>query len=107
MATEMLENLGYRVHVCRDGLEAREFYQASWRQVDLVLLDLIMPRLGGKDTFAALRAINPKARILLSSGFSVEGEAQGILEEGALGFLQKPYQKVELAKKIQEALVAD
>jgi len=70
----------------------------------LVLLDLIMPRLGGKDTFAALRAINPEARILLSSGFSVEGEAQGILELGAIGFLQKPYQKSELAQKLQEAL---
>lgn len=104
MATEMLESLGYQVDVCRDGLEACAFYQESWRKVDLVLLDLIMPRLGGKDTFAALRAINPEARILLSSGFSVEGEAQGILELGAIGFLQKPYQKSELAQKLQEAL---
>jgi len=104
MATEMLQGLGYQVDVCRDGQEACEFYQESWREVDLVLLDLIMPRLGGKDTFAALRTINPQARILLSSGFSVEGEAQGILEQGALGFLQKPYQKSELAQKVREAL---
>lgn len=106
MATEMLEGLGYHVQVCRDGQEATEFYRHAWRDIDLVLLDLIMPRLGGKDTFVAMRTINPKARILLSSGFSLEGEAQRILDLGALGFLQKPYQKSELAQKIQQALSA-
>jgi CheY-like chemotaxis protein len=104
MVTEMLESLGYRVHLCRDGQDAVAFYRESWREVDLVILDLIMPRLGGKDTFAALRAINPGVGVLVSSGFSVEGEAQSLLDLGALGFLQKPYQKTELAQKLQEAL---
>jgi two-component system, cell cycle sensor histidine kinase and response regulator CckA len=104
MATGMLQGLGYTVDVCADGQEAVEFYRRSWRAIDLVILDMIMPRLGGVDTFRALLSVNPKARIILSSGFSVEGEAQGLLNQGALAFLQKPYHKSELARALEEAL---
>ena len=106
MATEMLQSLGYEVVVCRNGREAVEVFQSSWQDFQLVILDMVMPQLGGKDTFRALRSIHPGANIILSSGFSVEGEAQELLNAGAFSFLQKPYQKSELAQAVEEALKA-
>ena len=104
MATGMLQGLGYLVDTCGDGLEAVAWFTAHWREIDLVILDMIMPKLGGVDTFLALREVNPATRIILSSGFSVEGEAQRLLELGAQAFLQKPYHKAELAAVLEAAL---
>jgi CheY-like chemotaxis protein len=72
--------------------------------VDLVILDMVMPRMGGKDAFLALRRINPQVKVLLVSGYSVEGEAQMLLQEGAKGFLQKPFRRAELAQAVANAL---
>ena len=101
---EILATLKYQVTVCRDGLEGVAFYERAWRTVDLVLLDMVMPRMGGKEAFLAMRRINPDAKILLVSGFSVEGEAQQLLQAGARGFLQKPYRRVDLAKELSRIL---
>jgi PAS domain S-box-containing protein len=104
VASEILTNLKYQVTLCRDGQEAVEFYATAWEAVDLVILDMVMPRMGGKDTFHALRQINPGVKVLIVSGFSIEGEAQQLLNAGALGFLQKPYRSVELVKEVAKAL---
>ena len=90
--------------VCKDGKQAIEFYKDSWREIDLVLLDMIMPGVGGKEAYLAMRYINPDIKVLLSSGYSVDGEAQTILDEGAKGFIQKPFRKAELSKKVAEVL---
>jgi len=100
MLLEMLQQLGYAATLMRDGEEAAEHYRDHWRGIDLVILDMVMPRLSGKDTFRLLRQINPGAQVLLSSGFSGEGEAQVLLEEGAVGFLQKPYFLLELSQAL-------
>jgi len=100
MLLEMLQQLGYAATLVRDGQEAVEHYQHHWHGIDLVILDMVMPRLSGKDAFRLLRRINPGAQILLSSGFSVEGEAQILLQEGAVGFLQKPYFLLELSQAL-------
>ncbi len=104
MLTHMLEHLGHQVILLKDGQEAVEFYAEAGEFVDLVILDLVMPRLCGKDTFRELRKINPGVRVLLSSGYSVDGEAQLLFDEGALGFLQKPYKIVELGRVLSEVL---
>jgi PAS domain S-box-containing protein len=104
MARAMLRSLGHEVDVCHDGLEAVERYRASWPSYHLVVLDLVMPGSGGRETFRALRAINPEARILIASGFSVEGEAQELLDQGARAFLQKPFLRAELAAAIGSAM---
>ncbi len=106
MLTSMLEQFGHQVILLRDGQEAVEFYAQAGETVDLVILDLVMPRLCGRDTFRELRRMNPSVRVLLSSGYSLEGEAQSILNEGALGFLQKPYRMLELGRILSETLQA-
>jgi CheY-like chemotaxis protein len=104
MTAEILTGLGYQVHTCATGLEAVWYYRDHWNTVDLVILDLVMPQMSGKEAFVALKQINPKVKVLLASGFSVEGEAQAMLSEGAKGFVQKPYRKVELSQKVAKAL---
>ena len=86
------------------GAEAVEFYRKAWPEVDLVILDMVMPRMGGKDAFLEMQKINPQVKALIVSGFSVEGEAQHLLDSGALGFLQKPYRRIELARMVAKAL---
>jgi two-component system, cell cycle sensor histidine kinase and response regulator CckA len=101
---EMLEGLGYRVSTCVDGIEAVERFRTDWRDIDLVILDLVMPRLGGSEVFAAMREIDPDLRVLLSSGFSLDGEAQAMLATGACGFIQKPFRSADLARQVTEIL---
>jgi len=74
-----------------------EHFQKVWREIDLVIMDLVTPQLSGLDTFRALREINPEVPVVLSSGYSVEGEAQQVMDAGAKAFLQKPYQISELS----------
>ena len=104
VTSQILEALDYQVTVRRDGAEAVEFYRKAWPEVDLVILDMVMPRMGGKDAFLEMQKINPQVKALIVSGFSVEGEAQHLLDSGALGFLQKPYRRIELARMVAKAL---
>ncbi|MCX7935248.1 MAG: response regulator, partial [Planctomycetota bacterium] len=104
LATEMLQDLGYRVTTCKDGDEAIGYYLQSWEHVDLVILDMIMPKRSGHETFVALRKINPKVKVLITSGYSLAEEAKQVMDEGAVGFLQKPFRCEELSRKVAEAL---
>ena len=91
MAKEMFEYLGHMVVECENGRKAVDYYRTSWKSVDVVILDMIMPEMGGKEAFVAMRGINPRIKAVLSSGYSVDGEAQQIMNEGMVGFLQKPF----------------
>jgi PAS domain S-box-containing protein len=104
IAADMLEDLGYRVTVCCNGREAVERYGKIWQEIDLVLLDMIMPELGGRDTFAEMKKINPDVRAVLSSGYSINGEAQSILDDGVMDFVGKPFGYIELSEKIAKVL---
>jgi PAS domain S-box-containing protein len=103
VAEGMLREFGHEVMACADGEAAVASYRASWRELDLVILDMVMPRLNGRDVFRQMRSINPQARILLCSGYSLEREARDLLDAGAVGFLQKPYRMKELARALAEA----
>jgi CheY-like chemotaxis protein len=83
-----------------------DLYRSFPGRIDLVLLDVIMPGMGGKETFRALRRLNPALKILLSSGYSTDGGVEEILKEGAVGFIQKPYRDEVLLKKVREVLDA-
>jgi len=107
MLLVQLENLGFKVILAPDGLTAVDCYQESWREIDLVILDMVMPNLSGRDTFRALKAINPGVLVVLSSGYSLTGEAQATLEEGAYAFLQKPFQTRELNRILAQALTTE
>ncbi len=102
--TELLEILGYKVSVCSNGAEAVTFYKEAWKQVDIVIIDMVMPKMNGKDAFIAMREINPDIIALLASGYSLNGQSQTILDEGVKGFIQKPFRTNELTQKIAELL---
>ena len=101
---EMLAMLGYRVTECSDGLAALRMFRERSALFDLVILDLVMPSIGGFDLFMAMREIDPHVRVILASGFSLGGDAQRILDEGAKAFLQKPYRADELARTVAAVL---
>ena len=107
MMSKILEGLGYRVLFAYNGEEAVEIYRVNWNQVDLVIMDMIMPGIGGGEAIERIKSINPQVKVLLSSGYSLDGEAKEILDRGgAQAFLQKPFQLKELSKKIKEVLEA-
>ncbi len=103
---QMLSLVGYRVTDCSDGLVALRMFREQSASFDLVILDLVMPSIGGLDLFMAMREIDPNVRVILVSGFSLGGDAQRILDEGAKAFLQKPYGADELARTVAGALAA-
>ena len=101
---EALQQLGYSVLLAENGLDAVEIYRENPHEIDLVLLDMIMPKAGGHQTFFRIRAIDPGAKILLSSGFVSENEVQDLLAQGACGFLPKPHRLPVVAKAIRDVL---
>ena len=102
---ELLQELGYDVLSARSGPEAIELYQQNAAKVDLVIMDMIMPGMGGGETFDRLKKINPDIKVLLSSGYSINGQASKILERGCDGFIQKPFNLIQLSDKIQGIIV--
>jgi two-component system cell cycle sensor histidine kinase/response regulator CckA len=104
VASRMVEQLGYTAVVRNDGVAATEFYRDSWRDIDLVVLDMSMPRMGGRETFVAMRKINPDAVVLLTSGFSINDEVQALLDSGAYGFIQKPFWQKDFTRTVVETL---
>ncbi|MDY6974432.1 MAG: response regulator, partial [Thermodesulfobacteriota bacterium] len=102
----MLENLGYRVLTAGSGREALDLYEKQKGEIDLVILDIIMPDMGGSETFDRLKAINGNVNVLLSSGYSINGGAE-IMDRGCIGFIQKPFSIKALSIKVREALDGD
>lgn len=100
----VLTHLGHTVKGFANGKQAIDHYGVHWRETDLVILDMIMPVMNGKETFIALKAINPDVVALLASGYSLEGEAEDVLRSGVKGFLQKPFKMEDLAQGVTDAL---
>jgi two-component system cell cycle sensor histidine kinase/response regulator CckA len=101
---KILKSLGYKVLVARSGEEAIEIYKKNNGRTDMVILDMIMPEMGGGETYDRMKQINPDIKVLLSSGYSIDGQAAAILERGCDGFIQKPFGIKELSRKIREIL---
>ena len=100
----MLEQLGYKVFTASGGREAIEIYDAEHRRIDMVILDMIMPDLGGGAVFDHLKSVRPDVKVLLSTGYSITGQAEEILSRGCSGFIQKPFNINQLSAKIREVL---
>ena len=101
---EMLESLGYTVFTAANGGEALELFRAHHDSIDLVILDMVLPRIGGGSTYEALKAIAPRVKILLASGYSVNSHASAMLARGCDGFIQKPCDLRSLSRKVREIL---
>jgi PAS domain S-box-containing protein len=100
----LLEALGYKVFMARSGQEALEAYKARKEEIDLVIMDMIMPGMGGENAIDILKTMNPELKVILSSGYSLNGQATRIMERGCQGFIQKPFSARELSQKIREVL---
>jgi CheY-like chemotaxis protein len=100
----LLESIGYRVYAAQTGQEAIALYMEKTNEIDLVLLDMIMPGISGGETFDRLREINPDIKVVLSSGYSISGQAQEIMDKGCNGFIQKPFQLGKLSNKVRDVL---
>ncbi len=98
---ELLEELGYKVLTAESGQDAIKLYEKNAEKIDLVIMDMIMPGMGGGETFDHLKQIKPDIKVLLSSGYSINGQASEILERGCDGFIQKPFNINQLSEKIQ------
>ncbi len=101
---EMISTLGYEVLPVDNGREAIDIFAAKRDQIDLVILDMIMPGMNGTDVFARLREINPDIRVLLSSGYSLDNRVEKFIKNGFRGILQKPFSIEKLSIKIKEVL---
>jgi two-component system, cell cycle sensor histidine kinase and response regulator CckA len=106
VAARMLEQLGYQVLMAASGSRALELYPQERDRIDLVILDMLMPGMGGAETFQKLKGVDPQVRVLLSSGYSLDGEAQQVIAAGARGFIQKPYRLANLSHQVAEILGA-
>lgn len=100
----VLNNLGYGVLVAKSGKEAVDIYKENREEIDMVILDMVMPGMGGGETYERLKEIDPQIKVLLSSGYSINGQAREILDQGCNGFIQKPFDMKDLSSKVREIL---
>jgi len=101
---EILKALGYKTMIARSGKEAVEIYKNNQAKINMVIMDMIIPGMSGKEFYDNLKKIDPEIKVLLSSGYSISGQAAEILERGCNGFIQKPFKLRELSVKIREVL---
>jgi CheY-like chemotaxis protein len=101
---ELLEFLGYRVLVANSGQQALEIAKDPASGIDLIILDMVMPVMGGEEAFERLRAIHPEMKMLLSSGFYKSEQIERMLQTGRAGFIQKPYRIQELSRMLENML---
>jgi two-component system, cell cycle sensor histidine kinase and response regulator CckA len=104
LGKRILERSGYRVLTAVNGKEALDIYAESKSEIDLVILDLIMPEMGGNECLKRLLKINGKVKVLISSGYAAAGESKGSKEMGAKGFVGKPYNMTQMLEAVRQTL---
>jgi CheY-like chemotaxis protein len=104
VGAQLLEKLGYRVTRAKNGEQAISLFEKDRDLIDLVILDVIMPEMDGAAVFDRLKQIKPDVKVLLASGYSIDGQASGILNRGGSGFIPKPFTLQQLSRKISALL---
>jgi DNA-binding NtrC family response regulator len=104
---EILSKFGYTVLTAPDGKSALEFYRKEQGQIDLVILDMTMPGMSGKQCLEGLLKINPAVKVVISSGYSHIGSRQETVKAGARSFIGKPYEMKQMLQVVREALDQD
>ena len=107
LGAQILEEFGYTVLKAADGESALQLYQQEQEKIALVILDLIMPGMGGKRCLVELLKVNPEARVAIASGYSPDGPTREILKNGAKGFVSKPYDIRQMLNVVREVLDQD
>lgn len=103
-ASILLENMGYTVLLAENGFEGVKVYKDKWRTVDLILLDMIMPVMNGREAFEEILTINPEAKVIMASGFARNADMTNMVGKGLGGFIMKPFNRYELSKLINDQL---
>jgi DNA-binding NtrC family response regulator len=98
----MLSTLGYKMLIAQDGPTALKIYKESAGTIDLVMLDMVMPEMSGEDVFTELKKLDPQVKVLLSSGYSLNGRASKIISRGCVGFIQKPFTIREISNQLRQ-----
>lgn len=104
VAKALLKQLGYNVLTAGSGKEAIDIYEKNKARIDIVLLDMIMPDMNGGHTYDRMKEIDPDVKVILSSGYSINGQATEILDRGCKGFIQKPFNIKQLSQRMREIL---
>ncbi len=104
VVSAMLRTLGYDVTTAENGKEAVEYFRDHHEQVDLIVLDMIMPEMGGRDCFKAVQQIDPDVKVILASGYGRDARAQAMLDEGVRAFIQKPCRVQEISEVVARVL---
>jgi CheY-like chemotaxis protein len=104
IARQMLESLGYNVFVAGNGQAAVDVYREHRDQIQLVILDMIMPCMNGLAAFEQLQKVNPNVKVLIASGYSINEDIKQALNRGCRGFIQKPFDIVQLSSKVTDLL---
>jgi len=99
-----LEKLGYKPLIARNGLEAVELFRIYKDEISLVVLDLIMPIMNGKEAFVQIKNIKEDSKILISTGYAVDDNIEGFLNQGCHGFIQKPFSITEFSSAVRKIL---
>jgi DNA-binding NtrC family response regulator len=100
----ILTKLGYNVLLAKDGLDGIQLYKEHSNKIDLVLLDMIMPRMNGKDCFYKLKTLNENAKVIIVSGYTDEANIEKLKDDGLIDYIKKPFKKSELSQKLSSAL---
>jgi PAS domain S-box-containing protein len=98
--------LGYTMHCCAGGIEAVEYFRVNNSTIDVVILDMNMPKMSGMQCFKHLKEINPGVRVIIATGYGDNSEREALQKEGVRMFVQKPYNAAELSVKIRELMSA-
>jgi two-component system cell cycle sensor histidine kinase/response regulator CckA len=104
MVLRALEKSGYSVISAENGFEAMLKYKANREIIDLVVLDMIMPQMSGRDCLLHLREINPAVKVLIMTGYTTNGSAEDLLQEGATGVIRKPFELQAFTEAVQKAI---
>jgi two-component system cell cycle sensor histidine kinase/response regulator CckA len=104
LARDILERFGYTVLVANSGHEAMEKYQSGSGTIAAVVLDMTMPMMDGREVFRRLNSIDPHVKVIISSGYRCDNDADDLLQQGASGYVQKPYRIAELVQKVGEVV---
>ncbi len=100
----LLESLGYSVLLAENGKEAVDRYKEKRREIDIVILDMVMPRMNGSDAFKLIIEINPAAKVIIASGFARETGITTLFAKGLKAFIKKPYRQSEIAEILADIL---
>jgi two-component system cell cycle sensor histidine kinase/response regulator CckA len=104
VGSQVLKKMGYEILTACHGKEAIEIYRQNSQKIVIVVLDLIMPEMGGGETYDRLKELDPDVKVLLSSGYSLDGQATEILNRGCDGFIQKPFSLKDLSQKLRQII---